>query len=288
MGWLNVEITLSLKLLTFFWDEAINTACYVQNRVILNKHHQKTSYEIFYKQKPKAGHFRAFGCLCTLLHTETGPKFDEKADECYFMGYSSNETAYCGFYQQEGIDYEEVFAPVAQLDAIRIFLAYASFKGITVYQMDVAFLYGTLQEEIYVCQYPRFEDSANPEHVYKLDKALYGLHQAPHDWYATLIDHILANCYTRGAIDQTLFWKRERDELILVQIYVDDIIFGSTSDSFCKEFENVMKQKFEMSSMGEMTFFLGLQVKQDASGILIHQGKHVNDILAKFHLMMPT
>ncbi|KAD3067019.1 hypothetical protein E3N88_34899 [Mikania micrantha] len=567
------------KLPIFFWAEAVNTACYVQNRALLNKRHQKTPYEILFNQKPKVGHFKSFGCPCTLLHTEPNHKFDDKADECYFVGYSSERAAYrvynkktrmivesyyidwqemnstdagsgpnwlfeydsifkpfstpsenagtseqandfykgddvdyrvdyvpcdpnlltvdppgmynrdppvqptpvqevlpsepdtsqsvqplpeadqisssshqtfdnllfsdnipeehcvdqvtessenahtnnissssidqvnslsnlldnlaveevptlsinknhpveniigplsegvltrsrtitaqnllpeetttrsqsgpinsclysCfisqvepknvkmalkesswveamqeelmqfqklkvfrnkrddsgviirnkarlvvqGFYQQEGIDYEEVFAPVARLEAIRIFLAYASFMNFTVYQMDVktAFLYGKVKEEIYVCQPPGFEDPQNPEHVYKLDKALYGLHQAPRAWYATLTDHLLANGYTRGAIDQTLFVRKDKDDLILVQIYVDDIIFGSTSSALCKEFEGVMKKKFEMSAMGEMTFFLGLQVKQDSKGVLIHQGKYVTDILTKFKMM---
>ncbi|KAD7477708.1 hypothetical protein E3N88_00844 [Mikania micrantha] len=507
------------KLPIFFWAEAVNTTCYVQNRALLNKRHQKTPYEILFNQKPKVGHFKSFGCPCTLLHTEPNHKFDDKADECYFVGYSSEKVAYrvynkktrmivesyyidwqemnstdagsgpnwlfeydstfrpfnttsenaaasgqdddfskdddidyrvdyvpCdpnlltvdppGLYTcvppaqptlihevlpsetnasqstednqtssssqhvfdnplfsnnipeehcvdpgaeasetapidhisssseeqvnnisnlldnlaveevptlsvnknhpveniigplsegvltrsksitvepknvkmalkesswveamqeelmqfqklKEGIDYEEVFAPVARLEAIRIFLAYASYMNFTVYQMDVktAFLYGKVKEEIYVCQPPGFEDSQFPDHVYKLDKALYGLHQAPRAWYATLTDHLLANGYTRGAIDQTLFVRKDKDDLILVQIYVDDIIFGSTSSALCKEFKGVMKKKFEMSAMGEMTFFLGLQVKQDSKGVLIHQGKYVTDILNKFKMM---
>ncbi|KAD4385679.1 hypothetical protein E3N88_25848 [Mikania micrantha] len=170
---------------------------------------------------------------------------------------------------------------------MRIFLAYASYKNLTVYQMDVktAFLYGKVKEEIYVYQPPGFEDSQYPDHVYKLDKALYGLHQAPRAWYATLTDHLLANGYTRGAIDQTLFVRKDKDDLILVQIYVDDIIFVSTRSALCKEFKGVIKKKFEMSAMGEMTFFLGLQVKQDPKGGLIHQGKYVTDILTKFKTM---
>ncbi|KAI3798903.1 hypothetical protein L1987_34187 [Smallanthus sonchifolius] len=542
------------KLPIFFWAEAINTVCYVQNRVLLNKHQLKTPYEVMFNQKPNVGHFRAFGCLCTLLHNDTlGSKFDANADECYFVGYSSCKTLYMvynkrtkqivesyyidwqelnktdansgpnwlfdydsvfklfnvfsdvsdmlddgfykystvdyridedpdqesssssktpesssqesdhqttdpinnetaasgsgnasqetvasgsghasqdtipdphvieepvpiteeadqhitnlpetiqeevptlrihkdhlvediigplsdgvktrsqsgtinvclysafisqiepknikmalseaswveamqeelmqfeklkvwermplpqgklpirtrwvyrnkkdesgvivrnkdrlvmqGFYQQEGIDYEEVFAPVARLEAIRIFLAYASYKNFKVFQMDVktTFLNGKVQEKIYVCQPPGFKDTNHPHHVYKMDKALYGLHQAPRAWYATLAEHLLANGYSRGAIDQTLFLKNMGDDLILVQIYVDDIIFGSTNDALCKEFEEVMKKKFEISSMGEMAFFLGLQVKQSDDGILIHQAKYVNDILLKFN-----
>ncbi|KAJ0817027.1 putative RNA-directed DNA polymerase [Helianthus annuus] len=189
-----------------------------------------------------------------------------------------------GFRQIEGLDYDEVYAPVARLEAIRIFLAYASYMGFTVYQMDVktAFLYGDVKEEIFVEQPPGFVHPDHPDYAYKLDKALYGLHQAPRAWYATLTEHLLAHGYTRGTIDQTLFIKRIGSDQILVQIYVDDIIFGSTSEDLCKEFEKVMKKKFEMSALGEMTLFLGLQVKQSSQGILIHQGKYVDDVLAKF------
>ncbi|KAD5318359.1 hypothetical protein E3N88_18305 [Mikania micrantha] len=150
--------------------------------------------------------------------------------------------------------------------------------------MDVktAFLYGKVKEEIYVSQPPGFVDSDHPEHVYKLDKALYGLHQAPRAWYATLTEHLLSHGYTRGTIDQTLFLKRVDDDMILVQIYVDDIIFESTSEKLCEEFESVMKKKFEMSSLGERTTFLGLQVHQNSEGILIHQSKYVTDMLVKF------
>ncbi|KAI3818972.1 hypothetical protein L1987_12794 [Smallanthus sonchifolius] len=191
-----------------------------------------------------------------------------------------------GFYQEEGIDYEEVFAPVARLEAIRMFLAYAAYIDFTVHQMDVksAFLYGKVQEEVYVKQPPGFIDPNFPDRVYKLDKALYGLHQAPRAWYETLSKHLLENGFTRGAIDQTLFKRKDDKDTIMVQIYVDDIIFGSTNPRLCKEFEEVMRSKFEMSSMGEMKFFLGLQVDQSESGILIHQEKYVKEILTKFKM----
>ena len=192
-----------------------------------------------------------------------------------------------GFTQIEGLDYDEVFAPVARLESIRLFLAYASFKRFKVYQLDVksAFLYEKVHEEVYVCQPPGFEDSVFPDYVYKLDKALYGLHQAPRAWYETLSQHLLQNGFTRGQVDSTLFIKKSKDDLLLVQIYVDDIIFGSTNEDLCKDFEKIMKSKFEMSSMGEMTFFLGLQVKQSEKGIFIHQSKYVNDILTRFKMI---
>ncbi|GJX01854.1 hypothetical protein Tco_0185767 [Tanacetum coccineum] len=190
-----------------------------------------------------------------------------------------------GHTQEEGIDYDEVFAPVARIEAIRIFLAYASYMGFTVYQMDVksAFLYGQIEEEVYVCQPPGFEDPDHPDKVYKVVKALYGLHQAPRAWYDTLATYLLSNGFQRGQIDQTLFIKRQKGHILLVQIYVDDIIFGSTKKELCDEFEKLMKDKFQMSSMGELTFFLGLQVQQRKKGIFISQDKYVHEILKKFN-----
>ncbi|GJW05808.1 putative ribonuclease H-like domain-containing protein, partial [Tanacetum coccineum] len=190
-----------------------------------------------------------------------------------------------GHTQEEGIDYDEVFAPVARIEAIRIFLAYASYMGFTVYQMDVksAFLYGQIEEEVYVCQPPGFEDPDHPDKVYKVVKALYGLHQAPRAWYDTLATYLLSNGFQRGQIDQTLFIKSQKGHILLVQIYVDDIIFGSTKKELCDEFEKLMKDKFQMSSMGELTFFLGLQVQQRKKGIFISQDKYVHEILKKFN-----
>ncbi|GJW59111.1 putative ribonuclease H-like domain-containing protein [Tanacetum coccineum] len=189
-----------------------------------------------------------------------------------------------GHRQEEGIDYDEVFAPVARIEAIRIFLAFASYMGFIVYQMDVksAFLYGKIDEEVYVSQPPGFLDPKYPQKVYKVVKALYGLHQAPRAWYATLSTFLLKNGYRRGTIDKTLFIKKDKHDIILVQVYVDDIIFGSTKKSWCDEFEALMKSRFQMSSMGELTFFLGLQVKQKEDGIFISQDKYVAEILKKF------
>ncbi|GKC62483.1 putative ribonuclease H-like domain-containing protein [Tanacetum coccineum] len=176
-----------------------------------------------------------------------------------------------GHRQEEGIDYDEVFAPVARIEAIRLFLAFASYMGFMVYQMDVksAFLYGEIKEEVYVTQPKGFEDPHFPKHVYRVVKALYGLHQAPRAWYARLSTFLLKHNYRRGTIDK---------------VYVDDIIFGSTNKAWCDEFEVPMKGEFEMSAMGELTFFLGLQVKQKPDRIFICQDKYVQDILKKFNM----
>nr|GEU97619.1 copia protein [Tanacetum cinerariifolium] len=191
-----------------------------------------------------------------------------------------------GHRQEEGIDYDEVFAPVARIEAIRLFLAFASYMGFMVYQMDVksAFLYEEIEEEVYVTQPKGFEDPHNPKHVYRVVKALYGLHQAPRAWYARLSTFLLKHHYRRGTIDKTLFLKKDSRHIILVQVYVDDIIFGSTNKAWCDKFEVLMKGEFEMSAIGMLTFFLGLQVKQLPDGIFISQDKYVTNMLKKFDM----
>ncbi|GJT69030.1 putative ribonuclease H-like domain-containing protein [Tanacetum coccineum] len=210
--------------------------------------------------------------------------FRNKKDERGIVIRNKARLVAQGYTQEEGIDYDEVFAPVARIEAIRLFLAYASFMGFIVYQMDVksAFLYGTIEEEVYVCQPPGFEDPQFPDKVYKLEKALYGLHQAPRAWYETLSTYLLENVFRRDTIDKTLFIKKDKGNILLVQVYVDDIIFGSTKKTLCLEFEQMMHKRFQMSSIGELTSFLGLQVEQNENGIFIRQDKYVADIRKKF------
>nr|GEX93060.1 putative ribonuclease H-like domain-containing protein [Tanacetum cinerariifolium] len=390
------------KLPVTFWAEAVNTACYVQNRVLVNKSHNKTPYELFNGRSPAIGFLKPFGYHVMILNTlDNLVKFKEKGDEALpnwahnallefssskpqdhcstevpegsgnpnptastsnpsanqietltvenpiptvsspvLTTYSTNsqepsnesngveadisnmETAITasptptvriykdhpksqiiglvdtpiqtrnkfkenvwtlvdcpkgvrpigtkwilknkkdekgiiirnkarlvaqGHTQEEGIDYDEVFSPVARIEAIRLFLAYASFMGFIVYQMDVksTFLYGTIDEEVYVMQPPRFQDLKSLAKVYKVEKAMYGLHQAPRAWYGTLSKYLLKN-------------------------------------GFQREFEALMYEKFQMSVMGELNFFLGLQVLQKEDGIFLSQDKYVGDILNKF------
>nr|GEX33921.1 retrovirus-related Pol polyprotein from transposon TNT 1-94 [Tanacetum cinerariifolium] len=386
-----------------FWAEAVNTACYVQNRVLVTKPHNKTPYELLHGRTPSIGFMRPFGCHVTILNTlDSLGKFDGKVDEGFLVGYSEPEfnekkpkskvnvsssssaqskkqddktkreakgkryrdlsvefedfsdnninevnapgtlvplldasqllddpdmpeleditysddeddvgaeadfnnletsitvspiptirvhkdhhkvwvlvdlsygkraigTKWVfknkkdergivfrnkarliaqGHTPEKGIDYKEVFAPVALIEAIRLFLAYASFMGFIVYQMDVksAFLYGTIKEEVYVCQPPGFEDPDHPDKVYKVVK------------------HFM---------------------VYIKLLELDDIIFGAINKDLCKSFEKLMKDKFQMSSVGELTFFLGIQVKQKKDGIFISQDKYVAEILRKFRL----
>ncbi|WVZ84459.1 hypothetical protein U9M48_031489 [Paspalum notatum var. saurae] len=164
-----------------------------------------------------------------------------------------------GFCQKEGIDYEETFAPVARLEAIRILLAFAASKGFKLQQMDVksAFLNG---------------------------KALCGLKQAPRAWYATLKSFLLKSGFVMGSIDKTLFLLSRGGDTLIVQIYVDDIIFGGSSHALVSSFAEQMSREFEMSLMGELQFLLGLQIKQGLEGTYVHQAKYIRDILNKFNM----
>jgi hypothetical protein len=168
-----------------------------------------------------------------------------------------------GYSQVEGLDFGETYAPVARLESICILLAYATHHGFKLYQMDVksVFLNGPIKEELYVEQPLGFEDSEYPNYVYKLSKALYGLKQAPRAWYECLRDFLITNGFKVGKADPTLFTKIIANDLFVCQIYVDDIIFGSTNKSTCEEFSRIIIQKFEMSMMGELKYFLGFQVK---------------------------
>ena len=183
--------------------------------------------------------------------------------------------------------YDETFAPVARLEAIRMFLAYAAHKKFKVFQMDVksAFLNGELEEEVFVEQPPSFVDPRFPNHVYRLDKALYGLKQAPRAWYETLAQFLLESGFTRGTIDKTLFYINNGNDLLPVQIYVDDIIFGSTNDKLCQKFSKLMQSRYQMSMMGELSYFLGLQVKQTDDGIFINQSKYTKNLLKRFNML---
>jgi hypothetical protein len=189
-----------------------------------------------------------------------------------------------GYSQVEGLDFDETYAPVARLESIRILLAYATYHGFKLYQMDVksVFLNGPIKEEVYVEQPPGFEDNEYPNHVYKLLKALYGLKQAPRAWYECLRDFLISNGFKVRKADPTLFNKTIAKDLFVCTIYVDGIIFGSTNKSTCEEFSRIMIQKFEMSMMGELKSFLGFQIKQLQDDTFISQTKYIQDILRKF------
>jgi len=152
--------------------------------------------------------------------------------------------------------------------------------------MDVksALLNGVIKEEVFVKKPPGFEDLRYPDHVYNLTKSLYGLKQAPIAWYDRLSNFLIKNDFKRGQVDTTLFRRTLEKDILVVQIYVDEIIFGSTNASLCMEFSKLMKDEFEMSMMGELKFFLGIQINQCKDGVYAHQTKYTKELLKKFKL----
>nr|GEZ47237.1 hypothetical protein [Tanacetum cinerariifolium] len=214
-------------------------------------------------------------CMFPLTVSQTKPKNlkEAMADSAWIESMQEE------LHQFDRLDrillFEESFAPVARLEAVRLFIAYAAYKSFIVYQMDVktAFLYGPLKEEVYVNQLDGFVDPYHPDKVYRLKKALYGLKQAPRAWYDELSKFLLSKGFSKGSIDPTLFITKHRGDILLMQIYVDDIIFGSTNSNLSKRLEKLMHNKFEMSMMGELKLFLGIQIHQSPHGIFINQAK---------------
>ena len=189
-----------------------------------------------------------------------------------------------GYAQQEGIDFEETFAPVARLEAIRMFLALSSFQNFKVFQMDVksAFLNGDFKEEVYIEQPDGFILGNDPNLLCRLKKAFYGLKQAPRAWYYRLEKYLHQQGFSKGLADSNLYIKVENDKLLILVVYVDDIIFGSNEEAMSQSFASIMQKEFEMSLLGELTYFLGLQIQQKEGGIFLSQTKYLKQILKKY------
>jgi hypothetical protein len=210
--------------------------------------------------------------------------FHNKQDEHRVVIRNKARFVAKGYSQVEGLNFGETFAPVARLESIHILLAYATHHDFNLYQMDVksAFLNRPIKEEVYVKQPSSFEDEEYPNHVYKLHKALYGLKQAPRAWHECLRDFLIKNGFRIGKSDSTLFIRKIVKDLFVCQIYVDDIIFGSTNASFCEVFSKIMTDRYEMSMMRELNYFLGFQIKQLEDSMFISQTKYTHDLLKKF------
>ncbi|GJY53951.1 retrovirus-related pol polyprotein from transposon TNT 1-94 [Tanacetum coccineum] len=291
-----------------FWCNAVDTSTYILNRILIRAILGKTTYELL-KEPKNVNEALTDDSWIVAMQEElnqftandvwelvTQPRnmiiigtkwvFRNKLDENVIVSQNKARLVAQGYNQQEGIDYDETYAPVARLESIRILLAYACALDFKLFQMDVksAFLNGFINEEVYVAQPPGFIDFEKPDHVYKLKKALYGLKQAPKAWYDRLKAFLIKHEYKMGMVDNTLFTKKKSSNLIIVQIYVDDIIFGSTCQDMCDEFAKIMHDEFEMSMMGELNFFLGLQIKQMEDGIFFNQSKYIKEMLKKFGL----
>ncbi|CAA7024669.1 unnamed protein product [Microthlaspi erraticum] len=192
-----------------------------------------------------------------------------------------------GYAQQQGIDYNEVFAPVARWDTIRMLIALAAQEGWCIYQLDVksAFLHGELSEDVYEEQPQGYIKRGEENKVYKLKKALYGLKQAPRAWYSRIEAYFTKEGFQRCEYEHTLFVKtREGNKILIVSLYVDDLIFTGNDMSMLENFKSSMKEEFDMTDLGKMKYFLGVEVIQDADGIFIHQKKYAGELLEMFNL----
>nr|GEW59614.1 copia protein [Tanacetum cinerariifolium] len=354
-----------------FWAEAVNTACYVLNRVLVTKPQNKTPYELLTGKQLIISYLRPSRCHVTILNTiDQLGKFDGKSDSSFLVGYSLNsksfrvynfetkrvkENMHVNFlenkpnvagkchawmfdldYLTNSMNYEPVSienqadksagpkeannsagtqanddqdANSEEIDlheehfVLPIWSAYSTTYTISAAGPSRAFndgelsypddpsmshlevIYASPSEGIFTDSSYDDEGPKFPNKVYKVVKALYRLHQAPRAWYTTFSTFLEKSRYKRGAVDKTLFIKQDKKDIMLVQVYVDDINFSSTKKSWCNEFEELMKNRFQMSSMRKLTFFLGLQVKQKEDGIFISQDKYVAKILKKFDFL---
>ncbi|GJT22533.1 retrovirus-related pol polyprotein from transposon TNT 1-94 [Tanacetum coccineum] len=219
-----------------------------------------------------------------IIQTETN-KENAQVEEDKFINIFSTLIQEIGetSSRHEGIKFEESFALVSRLEVVQLFVVYVAHKSFPIYQMDVktTFLNGPLKEEVYINKPDGFVDPHHPDKFYHLKKALYGLKQALKAWYDELSDFLVSKGFSKGSIDPTLFITKKREDILLVQIYVDDIIFGSMNPKLSKRFKKLMHNKFEISMMGELKFFLGIQIHQSPRGIFINQAKYAQEILKK-------
>ena len=192
-----------------------------------------------------------------------------------------------GYSQQPGIDYDETFAPVARMDTVRAIISLAGQKGWLLYQLDVklAFLNGELKEEVYVNQPQGFEVEGKEEKVYKLKKALYGLKQALRAWYSQIDGYFKEKGFDQSKSETTLYVKNQgKDDILIVALYVDDLVFTGNNKKMIEDFKNEMMQKYEMSDLGLLNHFLGMEIYQDDGGVFICQEKYVEKILKNFDM----
>nr|GEW79315.1 putative ribonuclease H-like domain-containing protein [Tanacetum cinerariifolium] len=251
------------KLPVTFWAEAVNTDCYVQNRVLVNKSQNKTPYELFNDRTPAIGFLKPFGCTKDATNQEVKKDVSSLRYTALPNWVHNALLESSSSKPQDGCS-PEVFEGSGNINPT------ASTTNPPADQIET------------------LTDSEFPAKVYKVEKAMYGLHQAPRAWYGTLSKYLLMNGFQRGTTDQTLFIRRQRGDFILVQVYVDDIIFGSSNPQLCREFKALIHEKFQMSAMGDLNFFFGLQVLQKKDGIFLSQDKYVGDILKKFgHQVTP-
>ncbi|MCH93923.1 copia-type polyprotein, partial [Trifolium medium] len=193
-----------------------------------------------------------------------------------------------GFLQKAGLDYDEVYAPVARIETIRLVIAIASAKKWSLSQMDVksAFLNGSLDEEVYVSQPPGFIMKGKEGMVYKLNKALYGLKQAPRAWNKRIDGFLTQIGFRKSVVEYGIYVRHYSDpnNVLIICLYVDDLLITGSNASDIAAFKKLMHSEFEMTDLGKLSYFLGLQFEDTTKGILLHQQKYMKEILLKFNM----
>ncbi|KAK9077208.1 hypothetical protein SSX86_005544 [Deinandra increscens subsp. villosa] len=209
-------------------------------------------------------------------------KFNEKGEIDKFKA----RLVVKGYAQEKGVDYEEVFAPVARWDTIRTMLAVAAQNKWVIYQLDVksAFLHGELEETVYVNQPQGFIKKGEEHKVYKLKRALYGLKQAPRVWFKRIEGYFLKQGFKQSQYESTLFIKNSWNKVIMVSLYVDDLIYTGNDAQACQAFKEAMQKEFEMTDLGKMKYYLGVEVQQQNGSISICQKKYAKEVLDRFGL----
>jgi hypothetical protein len=212
--------------------------------------------------------------------------FKNKLNEDGHVTRNKNRLVCKGYAHVEGVDFEKTFASVSRMEAIHLLLAYACSKNIKMYQMDVksSFLNGELEEEVYIEQPEGFQLSENAYYVCKLKNAMYGLKEDPRAWYSRLDKYLHQARFRKGSAENNLYIKVSQGNILLVEVYVDDIIFGSVDDRLSQKFAKDMQNEFEMSLLGELSLFLGLQIRQSNQGIFISQTKYIREMIKRFKM----
>jgi hypothetical protein len=192
-----------------------------------------------------------------------------------------------GYAQTHGIDYEETFAPVAKMATVRAVIVVAVSRGWLLHQMDVknAFLHGELQEEVYLDQPPGYEDKSHPNYVCKLRKALYGLKQALRAWHDKIAEYLVTIGFRMSDADHSLYVRKSDEGIVVITIYVDDLIVGGDNEKEVEHVKRLLKQKFDMKDLGELKFFLGIEVIRTPEGIWLLQRQYALDMLSKYGMV---
>ncbi|KAL0426868.1 UNVERIFIED_CONTAM: Retrovirus-related Pol polyprotein from transposon TNT 1-94 [Sesamum latifolium] len=259
-----------------YWAEAVHTAVYILNWSPTKAVRNKTPFEAWYKKKPVVDHFKIFGCIAYApIPSQKREKFDDKGQKLVFVGYSDESKGYRlldpstrkkykarlvakGYSQQPEIDSTETYAPVARNETTRTVLAIATQLELQVYQLDVksAFLNGEIEEEVYVEQPEGFIIKDKEEKVCHLKKALYGLKQAPRAWNSKINSYFIENGFNRSLSESSLYVQKVGEDFLTVCLYVDDLIYFGTNSSLVEDFKKKMMEKFEMTDLGQMRYFL--------------------------------